>query len=266
MRPESAFSRHPQQDLGDVHFLRVGGDAGLLRDEVVEFRLRDLDAVVDLALPQSAEDDVLPDVFAELVERQPVRFEALAQRRHGQPVGLGDATDGRIHRAVVDAHARFAGELHLGAVDDHALEHLSFQHLTRRRLDLLPAQLHLRDGRSRPQFVGRDHFVVDDGNDAVERPGRARTGRRLRRGCAGRTAELPAGCAGCTRGLCARASPLIATSAARIECATMRGSTAGMRGVTRSSRSVPAVAAAGSTSGSRGYYAAIAARHSFRHS
>ena len=83
---------------------------------------------------------------------------------------------------------------------------------------------------------------------------------------AGRAAALPAGCGGCTRGLCASARPLSATSATRIECATVRERTAGMRGVTRSSRSDPAGAAAGSASGSRGYYAAIVSWRSFRHS
>ena len=181
--------RNAQQDLRKIDLLTVRRYPGLVGDEIVEFVLGNLQPSVHLPLAQAVEQDVLTHVLAELIERDALGLETLAQRRDRHVVGFGDARHRGVDRCVVDADAGFTGHLQLRPVDDHALEHLAFEDLGRRGLDLLPLQLQLRRARSRLQLVRGDDLIVDHGHDPIDRARRTRLrrrGRRARRGGRGR--------------------------------------------------------------------------------
>ena len=172
--------RYAQQNLRNVDLFGIGRYTRLRGDEVFQLAVRNLNARIDLALAQPIQDDVLPNVVAKLRKRNAVGFEPLPQRLHRQAVGLCDAPERRIDRRIVDPHTRFARQLHLRTIDDHPLEHLALEHVGRRRLNLLAPQLHFRDARPRAQLIGGDDFIVDDRDDAVDRPRSGAWRRRCR--------------------------------------------------------------------------------------
>ena len=160
---------HAQQDLRQIDFLGIGGDARLVGDEVVELALGNLEPPIDFPLAQPVEQDVLPDVFTELGKRDALGFEPLAHRRHGHVVRFRDPAHGGVDRRVVNPHAALARELQLSAVDDHAFQDLPLQDIRWRELDLLPLQLGHGRQCAGTQLVGRDHFVIDDSDYAIDR-------------------------------------------------------------------------------------------------
>ncbi len=162
--------RHAQQNLRNVDFFRISCHTRLRSDKIFQLAVGDLDARVDLAFAQPIQDDVLPDVIAKLRKRNAVGFEPLPQRLHRHAVGLRDAPESCVDRRVVDPDTGFARQLQLRTIDNHPLEHLAFQNVCRRWLNLLAPQLHFRDACARAQLIGGDDFVVDDGDDPIYRP------------------------------------------------------------------------------------------------
>jgi len=111
---------------------------------------------------------LVAQVGAEGVERDPVALERGAKTRKRHAVLLGDALHRAINLHIVHAYSRVARELHLRLVEDQALEQLALEHVARRRLRPLPAQLALGGADRLVQFRERDHFLVDDRDDAID--------------------------------------------------------------------------------------------------
>ena len=143
--------------------------AGLvLLEEKVDLGVAHLDLVVDFALAQPRQDDLLAQVVAEGVEREAVALERLAEVRERQLVVLGDALDRAIELHVVDAHAGIARELQLRLLQDESLEHLPLEHLARRCLRAAPLELALRGLDRLVELREGDDLLVHDCHDAVD--------------------------------------------------------------------------------------------------
>jgi hypothetical protein len=81
---------------------------------------------------------------------------------------LRDARDRLVEDRIVDADAAILGELELGLLADHALQHLLLEHLLRRQRGALAAQavggkLHLLG-----QIEAGDDLFVHHRDDAVD--------------------------------------------------------------------------------------------------
>ncbi len=173
--------RQPQQDVRQIVFGALRAADLVVREVQVDLGFADLDALVDLALAQALQHDLLAHLLAETLERDPVALERLAELREGEPVALGDAFDRAVELQLVHADAAVARELQLRALQDQALEHLPLEHRRGRNRGALAGELAPGEPHALAQLARRHHLLVDHGDDAVDERNRLR-GRGRRQG------------------------------------------------------------------------------------
>ncbi len=161
--------------LGDAHQDVREVVLGALRrgvlhvlEEELDLAVAHLDPVVDLALAQAREQHLLAHVAAEGVEGEAVALERGAELRHGHLVVLGDALHRALELQLVDADAAVTRHLRLRLVEDQPLEHLPLQHRALGRRDAAAPQVALGEADGVVELRKRDHFLVDDRDDAVD--------------------------------------------------------------------------------------------------
>ena len=174
-----------QQDVGDQQFALAGFGLGRVGQVVVDFRVGDDDAAVDLALAQSRNEDFLAQILAEALPGKAIAAQGLTQFVLVQAGVVADARDRALHGRFVDGNAVLARELQLRAFEHETLQNLIFEHLARRQLDALATQLPDDAVHRVAQLRGSDGLIVDHRDDAVgrnrtlrERFGRDRDGER----------------------------------------------------------------------------------------
>ena len=115
-------------------------------EEQIDLAVAYLDLVVDFTLAQPGEQDLVAQVRREASKGTPSRSRgAKIGERHA--CLFRDALDRAVDLHVVDPDAGVARLLELRLVEDQPLEELPLEHVARRDLRSLPAQLALGGGR-----------------------------------------------------------------------------------------------------------------------
>ena len=159
---------HAHEDVRQVVFDTLGRRGFHFLEEQAHLGVAHLDLVVNLALAQPRQEDLLAQVLAPAFERHAVRFEGFAKLGERHVVVLGDALHRAVELQLVDADAGLARHLQLRLLEDQALEHLVLEHVALGRGRALPAQLPLGAVDGLVQLGQRDDFLVDDRDDAVD--------------------------------------------------------------------------------------------------
>jgi hypothetical protein len=174
--------RHPHEDVRHV-VLRALGICLELLEEQIDLAVVHLDLVLDFALAEPREQNLLAQVLAPGVERDVVALEGAAEIGQRHLVVLRDALDRAVELEVVDPDAGVARLLQLRLVEHQPLEDLPLEHRARRRRGSLAVQLALGGGDRGVQLGERDHFLVHHRHDAVDerRPLRRRERRQQKK-------------------------------------------------------------------------------------
>jgi hypothetical protein len=135
----------------------------------LDLGVADRDAVVDVPLARAGDEQLVADGGAHAVEALAFLFQRGRKTGHVELVLRGDALQRALDLGRVDADAGAAGVLLQRQFGDHAFEQLFFQHLARWQRRVLPRQVLHHLGVAPGQFLAGDDFVVDDGDDVVER-------------------------------------------------------------------------------------------------
>src|SRR5688572_11734613 len=135
----------------------------LARKLRIHFGVGHHDGVLDLALAQARQHDLVADVLAELGVADAVLLEGDAEVAAREVVLLRDAVDGALERRVVPLDPALLRELDLDHVVHHALEDLRGQHLVRGKLPSLALQLARHEPDAVVQLVVGYHFVGHHG-------------------------------------------------------------------------------------------------------
>lgn len=170
--------RDAHENLRQVQFDLLAGGGFFRFQEIVHFGIGDLDLGIDFVLAQALHDDFITNLFAESRKRRAFLFHLVAQVLYRHFLLFSNTADGTVQGQVIDAHAHFLGQLHLRALNDHALQQLTTQvgRIGQGHVLRLHALLHALDaGRD---FVARDHIVIDDDGDGIDGLAAARRWRR----------------------------------------------------------------------------------------
>ncbi|MNT06039.1 hypothetical protein D3C72_1406870 [compost metagenome] len=127
---------------------------------------------------QALHDDFIADFFAEGCKWRAFFFHLVAQVLHRHLLLFSNTANRTVEGLVIDAHAHFLGQLHLCALNNHALQQLTAQvgRIGQGHVLRLHALLHALDARR--HFIARDHIVIDDDGDGIDGLAIARRGRR----------------------------------------------------------------------------------------
>ncbi len=155
-----------QQDVCELNLLATT-DAGLIGQVQVNLAVRYDEFAVHLALAQANCRHFIPDLLAEARILDAVLFQRQPELLRCHLVAGGNATDRLVELGVIHLQSGLAGKLHLDPIDDHALEQLTLEDILRRQRGALLLELLYRLVEARTQVVGGDHFLADDGDNAV---------------------------------------------------------------------------------------------------
>ena len=156
------------QDVGNPQLAFTRSLLLLVAEIILDLRRRDLDAVVDFALAQPRDGDLVADIFPEFLEGVAIGAEDFPELRHRQVVFLGDVGDGCIEALVVDHNAGAVSDLQLDFFEDQTFNYLAFEHRRRRHRGPLLAQLLAYPVELLVDLALHDDVFVDDCDDAVE--------------------------------------------------------------------------------------------------
>ena len=161
--------RCAQENMRHFVFLRGISRGRIAAQIIVDLAFGDDDLVVHFTLAHACNGHLLADILAKFREGDAIFLQGIAELGQRHLVVGGDALQRLLKLRIVDAHAAVARVLQLDLVHDQTIEHLPLKLAPRRqRRSLL---LQLRDGKVETciQLMQRDHFVIDDGNDPVDR-------------------------------------------------------------------------------------------------
>ncbi len=171
--------RQPHQNMGQFVFHVLPVCRLVLLQVAVDLAVAHLDLVVDLALAQLRQQDLVAHLVAELVEVHAVALERGTELRQREVVALGDALDGGVELRVPDLEPALLRQLQLRLLEDQPLQDLALEHLAIRQRRALAPQLALHERDVLVELALRHHVLVDDRHDAVDRDellGRRRRG------------------------------------------------------------------------------------------
>ena len=251
------------QNVADVILGRRGTLA--LRGKIrVDLGLRNMNLGIHFTLTETLRHDFTADLFTERGKRDTVLREIRLHLGDSHFVIRGDLLDCGAHHRVIHTDADLAGMLLNRLIHDQLIKNLPAEHVHRRQLDVLTAEIERRDMGLLLQFKLSNDVVIHDCGDFIERAG-AFSGfhRRGSLGCRG--------CCGCRRGReRARRCALGGSLQLRLSSKSRRGSSqddkreAGNAEISHSIHTVQSHWVPGSGSGTRECFPAIRKQDWFR--
>ncbi len=160
--------RDRDQDVREVVLDFADRRALALRHALVDLPRRDVDARVDVALPQLADGHLLSNLVAIARVVETLRLERRGQVAEGNAVALGDLVERLVERLVGHLDAEPVGPLHLHLLHHEPLEDLLPQQVSRRQRLPLLLEAFRDDADLLVQGTAQHDAVVDDRGDAVE--------------------------------------------------------------------------------------------------
>jgi hypothetical protein len=187
--------RHGDQHLRQVEVnLRGVGRTGLLfAQELLDLLVAHANPLVDFAVAQPGQQQLVAQVLPEARPRNAVQRQAPVQFGQVDLVLAREAQFGLVDRDVVGADAVLARQLQLGAFADQALQHDAAQFVPRRHRRALLRQLLLEPQQPCVDLVVGDRFGVHHGHDVVSRAWAGLLRRWPAAARLGRDAQLRAG-------------------------------------------------------------------------
>ena len=163
--------RHGHQNFSQIQRSRGGAGsawlAALVAQVFVNLLFAHVDARINFALAQAADQQFVVNFRAKLFKVNAVGFQALAQLIDRDLVLAGDGLNGAVKGVVVNSQARPLRRLQLRLVADHALDQGGQEFASGRQGRALLLEQGLGAGQLGAHFVVGDGLGIDHGHDEI---------------------------------------------------------------------------------------------------